>query len=175
VCIIGLCRKKLRHKLVSCCFIAGLRGIPHPCTVGYLTLLERLRYCTVGSFLKRPTFPIWLLGSETHLSVVFSFECSLVVPNDTLDHANKVFDKFDPEGTVSDAQVQRFSCNTRLAACYAKHGCCFKPGVSSTRLAAWIIRGPQPSFRFFPWKFSFVTVGNWVENVRRLTTSLIPA
>jgi hypothetical protein len=27
-----------------------------------------LRYCEVGSFLKNPKRPVWVLGSETHLT-----------------------------------------------------------------------------------------------------------
>nr|CAB3263841.1 protein FAM188A [Phallusia mammillata] len=80
--------------------VAGLclRGIPNPCHIGFLTLLEKLRYCTVGTYLKRPKYPVWLLGSETHLSVLFSRECSLVAPDSILDRAHKIFDQYDPEG-----------------------------------------------------------------------------
>lgn len=33
--------------------------------VGFLTLLEALHYCQVGEHLKRPTWPIWVVGSES--------------------------------------------------------------------------------------------------------------
>ena len=36
--------------------------------VGFLTLLERLHYCTVGWNLKNPLHPVWVLASETHLT-----------------------------------------------------------------------------------------------------------
>ncbi|XP_015773086.1 PREDICTED: protein FAM188A-like [Acropora digitifera] len=49
-----------------------LKGIPSQSSIGFLTLLEAHRYCEVGNFLKSPKFPIWLLGSETHLTVFFS-------------------------------------------------------------------------------------------------------
>ena len=37
-------------------------------SVGFLTLLERLHYCTVGWHLKNPRHPVWVLASETHLT-----------------------------------------------------------------------------------------------------------
>ncbi|KFQ28443.1 Protein FAM188A, partial [Mesitornis unicolor] len=49
-----------------------LLGIHKQATVGFLTLMESLRYCKVGSYLKSPKFPIWVLGSETHLTVFFA-------------------------------------------------------------------------------------------------------
>lgn len=49
-----------------------LHGIHKQAMVGFLTLMESLRYCKVGAFLKSPKYPIWILGSETHLSVFFT-------------------------------------------------------------------------------------------------------
>lgn len=51
--------------------ILELKGIESPSPIGFLTVLERLRYCEVGSYLKSPKFPIWVLGSETHLTGKF--------------------------------------------------------------------------------------------------------
>ncbi|CAK9816738.1 Ubiquitin carboxyl-terminal hydrolase MINDY-3 homolog [Anthophora quadrimaculata] len=75
-----------------------LRGIDKQNPVGFLALLEHLRYCEVGTFLKSPSHPIWVLGSETHLSVLFSTEKRLVSPETPADQAKRVFRKFDPEG-----------------------------------------------------------------------------
>lgn len=33
--------------------------------------MEQLRYCTVGSFYKNPKNPVWVMGSETHLTGMF--------------------------------------------------------------------------------------------------------
>ena len=70
--------------------VLELQGIPQQSSVGFLTILEALRYCEVtpiiimlittfydliikvGSFLKDPLHPVWLIGSETHLTVLFS-------------------------------------------------------------------------------------------------------
>ena len=47
-----------------------LRGVlarPH---VGYLTYLEAMRYVQVGSHFKKPLLPIWVIGSESHYTVL---------------------------------------------------------------------------------------------------------
>lgn len=63
-----------------------------------MALLEHMRYCEVGTYLKSPSHPIWVLGSETHLTVLFSNERRLVSPETPGEHARRVFKKFDPEG-----------------------------------------------------------------------------
>lgn len=50
----------------------ALHGIPKQSTIGFLTIMEYLRYCEVGWHLKNPKYPIWILASETHLTVFFS-------------------------------------------------------------------------------------------------------
>jgi hypothetical protein len=47
----------------------GITSQPH---VGYLTQLEALRYCQVGSYFKSPQYPIWIIGSQSHFSVLFA-------------------------------------------------------------------------------------------------------
>uniref|UniRef100_A0A3B4AEQ7 Ubiquitin carboxyl-terminal hydrolase MINDY n=1 Tax=Periophthalmus magnuspinnatus TaxID=409849 RepID=A0A3B4AEQ7_9GOBI len=74
-----------------------LHGIHKQAMVGFLTLMESLRYCKVGAFLKSPKYPIWILGSETHLSVFFTKEMSLVGPESPSEQARRVFQSFDPE------------------------------------------------------------------------------
>ena len=53
-----------------------LRGIPDDVEVdvGLLSELEHLRYVTVGSKLKNPNLPFWVLGSSTHYTLLFSFD-----------------------------------------------------------------------------------------------------
>lgn len=75
-----------------------LRGISKQATIGFLTILEYLRYCEVGWYLKNPLYPIWLLGSETHLTVLFSKERSLVTGESDKSSARMIFQRFDPEG-----------------------------------------------------------------------------
>ncbi|KAF7691911.1 ubiquitin carboxyl-terminal hydrolase MINDY-3 [Silurus meridionalis] len=85
-----------------------LYGIHEQASVGFLTLMESLRYCKVGSFLKSPKFPIWILGSETHLSVFFTKEMSLVAPESPSEQARRVFQTFDPEdnGFIPDTLLE---------------------------------------------------------------------
>lgn len=49
-----------------------LKGVSHQSDIGYLTQLEALRYCQVGSYLKFPLYPIWVIGSSSHFTVLFS-------------------------------------------------------------------------------------------------------
>ena len=55
-----------------------LRGVPAEATVdvGLLSELEVLRYVTVGTKLKNPTFPFWIIGSPSHYTLLFSFNAS---------------------------------------------------------------------------------------------------
>ncbi|KAK5638082.1 hypothetical protein RI129_012377 [Pyrocoelia pectoralis] len=75
-----------------------LRGLDRQSEIGFITLMEHLRYCTVGSFYKNPIHPIWVLGSETHLTVLFSDEKLLVSPETKSEEARRVFKSFDPDG-----------------------------------------------------------------------------
>ena len=56
-----------------------LRGVSDTPEIGYLSLLEALRYCTVGEYYKTPKYPVWLVASESHFSVLFSSERKLVL------------------------------------------------------------------------------------------------
>jgi hypothetical protein len=86
----------------------NLRGIQKQSTIGFLTLLEHMRYCEVGWFYKNPKFPVWLLGSETHLTVIFSTLESLVVRDSPAMNAKYIFSQFDPEGNgfISSSLLQ---------------------------------------------------------------------
>lgn len=44
-------------------------GVP---VIGFLSELEPMRYLAVGSLYKYPEFPIWVLGSPTHYTLIFS-------------------------------------------------------------------------------------------------------
>ncbi|XP_077453825.1 ubiquitin carboxyl-terminal hydrolase MINDY-3 isoform X1 [Stigmatopora argus] len=85
-----------------------LHGIHKQASVGFLTLMESLRYCKVGTYMKSPKFPIWIIGSETHLSVFFTKEMSLVGPECPSELARRVFQSFDPEdnGFIPDCLLQ---------------------------------------------------------------------
>jgi len=46
-------------------------GIQSQPSIGYLSQLESLRYCEVGGYYKSPKYPIWVIGSTSHFSVLF--------------------------------------------------------------------------------------------------------
>ena len=48
-----------------------LRGVASRQTVGFLSLFEAYDYLQVGQHLKTPQFPIWVICSESHYSVLF--------------------------------------------------------------------------------------------------------
>ena len=79
-----------------------LRGIPRAGHVGFLTLLELLRYCKVGMHYKAPQHPLWVVGSTGHYSVVFGLQPTLgaLSASEARLHAAKVaFQTLDPEET----------------------------------------------------------------------------
>ena len=55
-----------------------LKGIQRRSEIGFLTFFEHYGYFEVGSFLKRPHVPIWIVCSESHYSVLFSLDMGLV-------------------------------------------------------------------------------------------------
>ncbi|TGZ75107.1 hypothetical protein CRM22_000565 [Opisthorchis felineus] len=55
-----------------------LTGIKRQPPTGFLTLFEALHYCESGWYLKNPSYPVWILGSETHFTVLASPEVQLV-------------------------------------------------------------------------------------------------
>ena len=49
-----------------------LKGIAKKSEFGFLTLFEHYKYLQVGSYLKNPILPIWVICKEYHYSVVFA-------------------------------------------------------------------------------------------------------
>ncbi|XP_030747048.1 ubiquitin carboxyl-terminal hydrolase MINDY-3 homolog [Sitophilus oryzae] len=90
--------------------VAGLKlkGIEKQSRIGFITIMEYHRYCTVGSFYKNPIHPIWVVGSDTHLTVLFSDEKKLVSPETKSEQARRVFKSFDPDGNnfISSDKLQ---------------------------------------------------------------------
>uniref|UniRef100_A0A452QGC2 Ubiquitin carboxyl-terminal hydrolase MINDY n=1 Tax=Ursus americanus TaxID=9643 RepID=A0A452QGC2_URSAM len=62
----------------------------------------------VGSYLKSPKFPIWIVGSETHLTVFFAKDMALVAPEAPSEQARRVFQTYDPEdnGFIPDSLLE---------------------------------------------------------------------
>lgn len=49
-----------------------LRGITSRSNIGLLSLYEHYKSCQVGSYYKDPKYPIWIVLSENHFSVLFA-------------------------------------------------------------------------------------------------------
>ena len=49
-----------------------LKGVSSQSEVGLLSLFEHYKSCQVGSHLKSPVFPLWLVCSESHFTVLWS-------------------------------------------------------------------------------------------------------
>ncbi|XP_041041105.1 probable ubiquitin carboxyl-terminal hydrolase MINDY-4 isoform X2 [Carcharodon carcharias] len=58
--------------------ITILKGISGRSDIGLLSLFEHYSICKVGSFLKTPKFPIWVVCSESHFSVLFCLKKELM-------------------------------------------------------------------------------------------------
>ncbi|XP_064647903.1 ubiquitin carboxyl-terminal hydrolase MINDY-3-like [Lineus longissimus] len=95
-----LCGKAVSNVFDNDKDISGmqLHGISKQCTIGFLTQLEHLRYCEVGWYLKNPCVPVWLLASETHITVLFAYERGLVTHETASQAARRIFKSFDPDG-----------------------------------------------------------------------------
>uniref|UniRef100_H2V814 Ubiquitin carboxyl-terminal hydrolase MINDY n=1 Tax=Takifugu rubripes TaxID=31033 RepID=H2V814_TAKRU len=59
-----------------------LKGIKSNCDVGLLSLFEHYNICKVGAYLKTPRYPIWLVCSESHFSVLFGLQRELLTSQD---------------------------------------------------------------------------------------------
>lgn len=72
-----------------------LKGIPTSVEAGFLTLLEALNLCKVGQHLKCPKWPIWVIGSETHYTVLFALQCNVQDENELEDRETRIRQAFD--------------------------------------------------------------------------------
>ncbi|CAJ1060644.1 probable ubiquitin carboxyl-terminal hydrolase MINDY-4 [Xyrichtys novacula] len=62
--------------------ITLLKGIKGHCDVGLLSLFEHYNICKVGTYLKTPNYPIWVVCSESHFSVLFGLQRELLTYQD---------------------------------------------------------------------------------------------
>ncbi|XP_061180433.1 probable ubiquitin carboxyl-terminal hydrolase MINDY-4 [Saccostrea echinata] len=58
--------------------VTVLKGITGRSNIGLLSLFEHYKSCQVGTYLKTPKYPIWVVCSESHFSVLFSIKKELV-------------------------------------------------------------------------------------------------
>ncbi|KAI3820350.1 hypothetical protein L1987_07896 [Smallanthus sonchifolius] len=88
-----------------------VKGILTPVEVGFLTLLESLNFCKVGQFLKSPKWPIWIIGSESHYTVLFSLDPQVQDENELEGRESTIrraFDAQDQSGGGGFVTVEGF-------------------------------------------------------------------
>ncbi|KAE8666581.1 hypothetical protein F3Y22_tig00112496pilonHSYRG00030 [Hibiscus syriacus] len=88
-----------------------LKGIPTSVEVGFLTLLESLNFCKVGQNLKCPKWPIWVVGSESHYTVLFALDTAVQDENELEERESqirKAFDAQDQSGGGGFISVEGF-------------------------------------------------------------------
>ncbi|KAI9203039.1 uncharacterized protein BJ171DRAFT_158465 [Polychytrium aggregatum] len=85
-----------------------LKGIKRPCQFGFLTLFEHYGSIKVGEYLKHPIYPIFVVSSESHFTVLFSTDRGLLIktsPSSTGGPpALKVFDLTYYDGLANQDQ-----------------------------------------------------------------------
>jgi len=79
-----------------------LKGISARSRIGLLTLFEYHNYLEVGSHLKNPTYPIWVIHAESHYSVLFA---------ETLESELKEYIYYDPLGRFDEEKRLSISTN----------------------------------------------------------------
>lgn len=88
-----------------------LKGISRNVEVGFLTLLESLNFCKVGQYLKCPKWPIWVVGSESHYTVLFALDITVQDENELEERESqirKAFDAQDQSGGGGFISVEGF-------------------------------------------------------------------
>ncbi|NWU67381.1 MINY4 hydrolase, partial [Pterocles burchelli] len=88
--------------------ITVLKGITSRSDIGLLSLFEHYDVCQVGCYLKTPKYPIWLVCSESHFSVLFCLE------KDLLDDwkTERRFDLYYYDGLANQEEEIRLTVDT---------------------------------------------------------------
>ncbi|XP_009588610.1 uncharacterized protein [Nicotiana tomentosiformis] len=88
-----------------------VKGISTMVEVGFLTLLESLNFCKVGLHLKCPKWPIWVVGSESHYTVLFALDTKVQEENELESRETNIrraFDAQDQSGGGGFISVEGF-------------------------------------------------------------------
>lgn len=85
-----------------------LKGIAARSDVGFLSLFEHYDVCQVGCFLKTPRFPVWVVCSESHFSVLFSLQPELLRDWRT----ERLFDLYYYDGLANQREQIRLTVDT---------------------------------------------------------------
>lgn len=74
-----------------------MKGISTSVEVGFLTYFESLNLCHVGRNLKCPKWPIWVIGSDSHYSILFALDTSVQDETDIEDQETRIRQAFDAQ------------------------------------------------------------------------------
>ncbi|KAK6131023.1 hypothetical protein DH2020_035234 [Rehmannia glutinosa] len=74
-----------------------VKGITTTVEVGFLTLLESLNFCKVGQYLKCPKWPIWVVGSESHYTVLFALDTKVQEENELENRETQTGERLMPK------------------------------------------------------------------------------
>ncbi|XP_054847996.1 probable ubiquitin carboxyl-terminal hydrolase MINDY-4 [Eublepharis macularius] len=85
-----------------------LKGVSGRSEVGLLSLFEHYDVCQVGCYLKTPKFPIWLVCSESHFTVLFSTRKDLLGDWKT----ERRFDLHYYDGLANQQEEMRLTIDT---------------------------------------------------------------
>ncbi|NXY85058.1 MINY4 hydrolase, partial [Alcedo cyanopectus] len=88
--------------------ITILKGVTSRSDIGLLSLFEHYDVCQVGCYLKTPKYPIWLVCSESHFSVLFCLEKDLLGDWKT----EKRFDLYYYDGLANQEEEIRLTVDT---------------------------------------------------------------
>ncbi|KAB7495713.1 hypothetical protein Anas_06342 [Armadillidium nasatum] len=99
--------------------VGGLKlsGIIRRPIVGFLTKMEHLHYVQVGWYLKNPSSIVWVLASETHLTVLYSWNQALITPDTECERAKQVLSWFDADGNKFLPRTQLKDVLSKLNLC----------------------------------------------------------
>ncbi len=86
-----------------------LRGIDSRSSLGFLSLFEHYENISVGTFFKQPLWPIWVVCSESHYTVLFSTDVALAGPPPP---SGGVFDLFYYDELAKQKEEIRLTVDT---------------------------------------------------------------
>ncbi|XP_027691658.1 probable ubiquitin carboxyl-terminal hydrolase MINDY-4 isoform X1 [Vombatus ursinus] len=85
-----------------------LKGITSRSDIGLLSLFEHYDVCQVGCYLKTPRYPIWVVCSESHFSILFSLQRDLL--SDW--KVERIFDLYYYDGLANQQGEIRLTIDT---------------------------------------------------------------
>ncbi|XP_030640234.1 probable ubiquitin carboxyl-terminal hydrolase MINDY-4 [Chanos chanos] len=88
-----------------------LKGVKSRCDIGLLSLFEHYNICKVGTYLKTPKYPIWVVCSESHFSVLFSLDEELV----TAQWHEEEFDLYYYDGLANQQEPIQLTISINTA------------------------------------------------------------